>query len=144
MASCIRLMLWSTGFHLFLELRLQIEDEKLASYLDDFEAGIVDDVVMLGSISLQEVQEEERHLRDEHVAYLQQEAAAKRQRQEELLQREEAAKLRVAQYIKEHRENITRREVWLHILFWFYYYKQRSLKVFKASTFALCIFKIIH
>ncbi|KAK7489378.1 hypothetical protein BaRGS_00019322 [Batillaria attramentaria] len=76
------------------ELRLEIEKEELAAYLADFERDVQDDVVMLGSISLEEVQEEERRLRDEHVSYLQQEALAKRQREQLLLQREEEVKQR--------------------------------------------------
>lgn len=50
-----------------LELKLQIEKSELGPYLDDFEEGIKDEVVMLGQISLEEVQEEEKRLRDEHI-----------------------------------------------------------------------------
>ncbi|PVD32684.1 hypothetical protein C0Q70_08129 [Pomacea canaliculata] len=92
------------------ELRLEIEQEEVAAYLADFEAAVAEDVVMLGSISLEEVQEEEKRLRDEHVAYLQQEAVAKRQRLQELLQREEEVKLRVAQFVKDKRKEIANRE----------------------------------
>jgi hypothetical protein len=35
--------------------------------LDEFEEGVKDEVVMLGQISLEEVQEEEKRLRDEHI-----------------------------------------------------------------------------
>ena len=45
----------------------------MSPYLDHFEAGVKDDVVMLGTISLEDVQEEEKQLRDEHVQYLEQE-----------------------------------------------------------------------
>lgn len=92
------------------ELRLQIEKEELAAYLADFERDVQDDVVMLGSISLEEVQEEERRLRDEHVSYLEQEAVAKRQREQLLLQREEEVKQRVAQFMKQRRKEIAERE----------------------------------
>lgn len=88
-----------------------MEQEELAAYLAEFERGVEEDVVMLGSISLEEVQEEERRLRDEHVAYLQQEAANKRQREQQLLQRQEEVKERVALYVRQRRKEIAEREV---------------------------------
>ena len=39
----------------------------MGEYLDEFEEGVKDEVVMLGQISLDEVQEEEKRLRDEHI-----------------------------------------------------------------------------
>ncbi|RUS78905.1 hypothetical protein EGW08_013318, partial [Elysia chlorotica] len=63
------------------DLRVQIEEEEFQSYLADFEDGVKDEVVLLGSISLEEVQEEERRLRDEHVRYLGQEAERERSRE---------------------------------------------------------------
>ncbi|KAK3732447.1 hypothetical protein RRG08_037451 [Elysia crispata] len=92
------------------DLRVQIEEEELQSYLADFEAGVKDEVVLLGSISLEEVQEEERRLRDEHVKYLGQEAERERNREERLLAREEAARARLAQLLREKREFLERRE----------------------------------
>lgn len=83
----------------------------MAAYLAEFERGVEDDVVMLGNISLEEVQEEERRLRDEHVTYLQQEAAAKRRREQLLLQREEEVKERLALYVRHRRKEIAEREV---------------------------------
>ena len=77
----------------------------------DFEAGVKDEVVLLGSISLEEVQDEERRLRDEHVRYLGQEAERERHREERLLAHEEAAKARLAQLVREKREFLERREV---------------------------------
>ena len=93
------------------ELRLEMEQEEMAAYLAEFERGVEDDVVMLGNISLEEVQEEERRLRDEHVTYLQQEAAAKRRREQLLLQREEEVKERLALYVRQRRKEIAEREV---------------------------------
>lgn len=83
----------------------------MSPYLDHFEAGVKDDVVMLGSISLEDVQEEEKHLRDEHVQYLEQEADEARKREQEILRREEEAKKRVAKFTQLKREEIQRREV---------------------------------
>lgn len=88
-----------------------MEQEELAAYLAEFEQGVEEDVVMLGSISLEEVQEEEQRLRDEHVAYLQQEAAYKRKREQQLLQRQEEVKERVALYVRQRRKEIAEREV---------------------------------
>lgn len=51
----------------FSELKLEIEKCELDPYLDHFEEGVKDEVVMLGQISLEEVQEEEKRLRDEHI-----------------------------------------------------------------------------
>ena len=59
------------------------------------------------------VQDEERRLRDEHIAYQEQEAAAARHSQQEMLLREEEAKKRVARNLKEKRKLIKRREVCL-------------------------------
>ena len=83
----------------------------MSPYLDHFEAGVKDDVVMLGSITLDDVQEEEKHLRDEHVEYLEQEAAEARERQQELLRKEEEAKKRVAKFTQMKREELQKREV---------------------------------
>ena len=58
-----------------------------------------------------ELQEEEHRLRDEHIAYQEQEAEAARHRQQEILMREEEAKKRVARNLKEKRRIIKRREV---------------------------------
>ena len=51
----------------YIELKLEIEKAELGEYLDEFEEGVKDEVVMLGQISLEEVQEEEKRLRDEHI-----------------------------------------------------------------------------
>ena len=56
-------------------------------------------------------QEEEHRLRDEHIAYQEQEAEAARHRQQEIMMREEEAKKRVARNLKEKRRIIKRREV---------------------------------
>ncbi|XP_041361349.1 uncharacterized protein LOC121377431 [Gigantopelta aegis] len=92
------------------ELRLEIEEAKLGPYLEDFADGVKDDVVLLGEISLDEIQDEERRLRDEHIAYQDQEAVRSRQTEEKLLRLEEEVKLRVAKFTKEKREDIARRE----------------------------------
>lgn len=101
------------------ELRLQIEEEELKSYVLDFEEGIRDEVLMLGSISLEDVQEEEKKLRDEHVKYLDQEAKRKRKIEEDILYREEEAKKRMALFVKEKREFLERREVCFFLILFF-------------------------
>ncbi|KAK6182267.1 hypothetical protein SNE40_009987 [Patella caerulea] len=92
------------------ELRLQIEDDELKQYVSRFDTAVKDDVVMLGKIPLEEIQEEERRLRDEHVLYLEQESTLARQREEHLLHREEEAKTRTAKFVKDKRADIARRE----------------------------------
>ncbi|XP_069105787.1 capping protein inhibiting regulator of actin dynamics-like [Argopecten irradians] len=91
------------------ELKQEIVDAELGPHLEQFEEGVKDDVVMLGQISLEDVQEEEKQLRDEHIRYMDQEAERKRKQKEELLRREELAKKRVAEETKLKREEIMRR-----------------------------------
>lgn len=38
------------------ELKLRLEEEDIAPYVDDFEEGVKDDVLMIGSITLEDVQ----------------------------------------------------------------------------------------
>ena len=40
------------------ELKLRLEEEDIAPYVDDFEEGIKDDVLMIGAITLEDVQVE--------------------------------------------------------------------------------------
>lgn len=52
------------------ELKVGMEREKYPEYLDEFEEGVKDDVLMINQISLEDIQEEEKHLRDEHVQWV--------------------------------------------------------------------------
>ncbi|XP_052761377.1 uncharacterized protein LOC128204074 isoform X2 [Mya arenaria] len=92
------------------KLKLEMEEQEMSPYLNQFEDGVKDDLLMIGNVSLEDVQAEERQLRDEHIQYLEQEAANSREREQEVLRREEAAKKRVATYTKEEREELQRRE----------------------------------
>ena len=56
------------------------------------------------------LQDEELRLRDEHIVYQEQEARMQRDRQQEVLVREEEAKKRVAHELKEKRRLIARQE----------------------------------
>lgn len=49
----------------------------MSPYLDDFEKGVKDDLLVIGNVSLEDVQEEERQLRDEHIQYLEQEVGVR-------------------------------------------------------------------
>ena len=100
-----------TKYKKISELRTEIEQEEIDPYVKEFEDGIRDDVLMVGSIRLEDIQDEERRLRDEHISYHEQEAELARVRQQRLLLREEDAKQRVAQFVKERRLDIARREV---------------------------------
>ncbi|XP_072175940.1 uncharacterized protein [Diadema setosum] len=91
-------------------LRQEMEEEPIDPYIDRFEDNIRDDVLMIGNISLEEVQEEERRLRDEHIAYQQQEAQLARKRQEDILFKEEKAKRHVTDVMKEKRKELAKRE----------------------------------
>ncbi|KAK3743337.1 hypothetical protein QZH41_013912, partial [Actinostola sp. cb2023] len=92
------------------ELKLGLAEEKINSYLDDFENRMEEEILMIGQISLEEVQEEERRLRDEHISYQQQEAKTQRERIQDIMAREERAKKYVMGKLKEKRKAILRRE----------------------------------
>ncbi|XP_038052469.1 uncharacterized protein LOC119725181 [Patiria miniata] len=91
-------------------LRQEMEEEEIDPYISQFDDTIKDDVLMIGNISLEEVQDEERRLRDEHIAFQQQEAVLARRRQEDILLREEHAKGHVTKLMKEKRKALSRRE----------------------------------
>ncbi|XP_030829615.1 uncharacterized protein LOC582863 isoform X1 [Strongylocentrotus purpuratus] len=91
-------------------LRQELEEEKIDPYIDRFEDNVRDDVLMIGNISLEEVQEEERRLRDEHIAYQQQEAQLARNRQENILLKEERSKKHVTDVMKKKRKELSLRE----------------------------------
>ena len=57
------------------------------------------------------MQEEERRLRDEHIAYQQQQAKVQRERQEDLLMREAKAKKEVMKVMRAKRKCLQQREV---------------------------------
>eukprot|EP00057_Strongylocentrotus_purpuratus_P022307 XP_011676781.1 PREDICTED: uncharacterized protein LOC100892195 [Strongylocentrotus purpuratus] len=88
-------------------LRQELEEEKIDPYIDRFEDNVRDDVLMIGNISLEEVQEEERRLRDEHIAYQQQEAQLARNRQENILLKEERSKKHVTDVMKKKRKELS-------------------------------------
>lgn len=92
------------------KLKLEMQESEMSPYLDHFEAGVRDDLLMIGNVSLEDVQAEEHQLRDEHIQYLEQEANEAKSRHQELLRREEDAKKRVAKYTQERRQDLLRRE----------------------------------
>ncbi|XP_064652604.1 uncharacterized protein LOC135503146 [Lineus longissimus] len=92
------------------ELRLEMEDIDIAPYVERFEDDVRDDILMIGSISLEEVQEEERRLRDEHVLFQEQEAKRTKGQQEKIVLLEEKTKKHIARTMKEKRDYLSRRE----------------------------------
>ncbi|XP_028404973.1 uncharacterized protein LOC114527499 isoform X2 [Dendronephthya gigantea] len=92
------------------ELKLQMADSTVEKYVEDFHQDVEDEILMIGSITLEDVQEEERHLRDEHIQYQQQLSDIQRKRQEDILVREELAKKNVMERLKERRKALRRRE----------------------------------
>lgn len=44
-----------------------MEESEMSPYINQFEDGVKDDLLMIGNISLEDVQEEEKQLRDEHI-----------------------------------------------------------------------------
>ncbi|KAK2169280.1 hypothetical protein NP493_1197g00020 [Ridgeia piscesae] len=100
-----------TKFKKISDLKMEMEQTDIDNYVEKFETGVKDDVLLIGDISLEEVQAEELRLRDEHVMYEMQEAQRQRDRNQEILEREEVAKKRVAAELKEKRKAMNRREV---------------------------------
>jgi hypothetical protein len=94
------------------DLKMQMSDPHLVGeYLDEFEQDVKDDVLMIGNISLEDIQEEERRLRDEHISYQKQEAQVQKERLQELLHKEEQAKKEVSRIAKAKKKAIEKQEV---------------------------------
>lgn len=92
------------------ELKQGLANEPIELYDEEFEKRIEDEVLMIGNISLEMVQEEERRLRDEHIAYQQQQAKTQRERQEDILKREAKARKEVMRVVREKRKRLQQRE----------------------------------
>lgn len=73
-----------------------------------FSVGVVDNNIL---------QEEERCLRAQHVAYQEQQAKLQMERQLQLRQQEEAAKKNVTKTLKQKRENLKQKEVFAFSLY---------------------------
>ncbi|XP_066268973.1 uncharacterized protein [Branchiostoma lanceolatum] len=92
------------------ELKVQMEEEPIPAYIDEFERDVEDDMLHIASISLEEVQEEEKRLRDEYIAYQKQEADLHRNRQEDLAKQAEGAKKRVSTVNKDKLRELRKKE----------------------------------
>ncbi|EDO30431.1 predicted protein, partial [Nematostella vectensis] len=92
------------------ELKQGLAEEPILEYIEEFEKKMQEEIVMIGQISLEEIQDEERHLRDEHIAFQQQQAKVQRQRLEEIMERMEEAKKTVMHKLKERRKQLQSRE----------------------------------
>ncbi|CAH3160843.1 unnamed protein product [Porites lobata] len=92
------------------ELKQGIANDPIDLYDEEFEKRVEDEILMIGNISLEMVQEEERRLRDEHIAYQQQQAKVQRERQEDLLMREAKAKKEVMKVMRAKRKRLQQRE----------------------------------
>ncbi|EDV22569.1 uncharacterized protein TRIADDRAFT_58934 [Trichoplax adhaerens] len=92
------------------ELKTKLIDEEFEPYVDNFEREVQDDVLMIGKVSLEEIQEEEMRLKAEHIEYQQQQATMQKKLQEEILLKEEGAKKNVVKYIKEKQKSVRKRE----------------------------------
>lgn len=92
------------------ELKQGVANDPINYYDEEFEKRVEDELLMIGNISLEMVQEEERRLRDEHIAYQQQEAKVQRERQEDLLMREAKARGEVMKVVREKRKRLQQRE----------------------------------
>ena len=94
------------------DLKMQMSDPRpMGEYLDEFEQDVKNDVLMIGNISLEDIQEEERRLRDEHIAYQKQEAQVQKEQLQELLHKEEQAKKEVSRVAKAKKKAIEKQEV---------------------------------
>ena len=92
------------------ELKQGLAEEEIQMYLDEFEQKVEEEILMIGTVSLEDVQMEERRLREEHISFQQQQAKVQRQRQQEIMQAMERAKKYVMSKYKEKYREIRMRE----------------------------------
>nr|XP_002734565.1 PREDICTED: uncharacterized protein LOC100373469 [Saccoglossus kowalevskii] len=92
------------------ELTLEMEDEEIDAYVTDFDTDIKDQAVMIADVSLEEIQDHERRLRDEHISYQQQEMLVAKRRHEAIAMKEEKAKKRIITLLKEKKKELAKRE----------------------------------
>ena len=87
-------------------LRLQTEKADIEDYIRVFERGNKDDMLMIGSIGLEVVQEEERRLQEKHVTYWESEAFWEEDRKWRIQIFDVQAKRRAAYAIWQERKEI--------------------------------------
>jgi len=83
------------------DTKLAMAEEEIGWYLQEFEKYVEEEVLMIGNISLSEVQEEERHIRDEHTAYQKVQAQIQKDKHRELAAAMEKAKKHVLEVFRE-------------------------------------------
>ena len=88
------------------DLRLQTEKVEIEDYVRVFERGNKDDMLMIGSIGLEVVQEEERRLQEKHVTYWESEAFWEEDRKWRIQIFDVQAKRRAAYAIWQERKEI--------------------------------------
>ena len=88
------------------DLRLQTEKADIEDYVRVFERGNKDDMLMIGSIGLEVVQEEERRLQEKHVTYWESEAFWEEDRKWRIQIFDVQAKRRAAYAIWQERKEI--------------------------------------
>eukprot|EP00794_Sanderia_malayensis_P012036 gene12036-13278_t len=93
-----------------VELQQKMADEEISAYLDEFERRVEEEIIQIGDISLEDVQEEERRLREEHIAFQQREAKIQRDRQKEFMLAMERAKKHVMTMFREKCKQILMRQ----------------------------------
>jgi len=91
-------------------LAAEVEAARVASYAEEFKEDTVDDQLLIGAISLEEVQAEERRIREDHVAFQKQEADFYASRQERLAQLEDRAKRAVLDEFNRRRKEMAQLE----------------------------------
>ena len=89
------------------KLKQEVADSRIEAHADIFEDEVKDEVLMIGSVSLEEVQAEERRLREEHILFQQQEAKIAREKAEHLQLRQEQAKLELSKASKKRRKEVS-------------------------------------
>lgn len=92
------------------DLKQGLAEEEIKVYLDEFEQRVEQEILMIGNISLDDVQDEERRLREEHITFQQEQARVQRQRQQEIMQAMERAKKYVMSKYKEKYRELRMRE----------------------------------
>eukprot|EP01137_Pigoraptor_chileana_P024220 Opistho-2@91791 len=92
-------------------MREELEKEEIARYEEDFERQLREEALIIGSLSVEEVREQERQMRLERLQLHEENAAIQKRRQQALALAEERAKRKVTEDLKAKTERVVSREI---------------------------------
>ncbi|XP_043545290.1 uncharacterized protein LOC122549494 [Chiloscyllium plagiosum] len=92
----------STGVHSnILGLRQEVESETIPPYVEQFEESVQDDVIMVGSLSLEQAQDQRQRFLNAHIDCRSQEKHLVRREKLSVKTQEEQTKQRVMAFVRE-------------------------------------------